>query len=149
VSRVIGVTSLFRGAAAAALCGVLVSAMPRLAGAQVLLAGTVGTPETDLTPEQEQRLLNEYWTLARKYKADPLKTVTEFSAWTRDRIGKVQSIQFQPETAPRPDYLESKAEWNPAVLRMAAMMHSDLALARSRSATSRTSNSTLASRTAG
>lgn len=129
MSRVIGVAFLFRGAAAAALCSVLFSGMPRLAGAQVLIAGTVGTPETDLTPEQEQRLLNEYWTLARKYKADPLKTVAEFSAWTRDRIGKVQSIQFQPETAPRPDYLESKAEWNPAVLRMAAMLHSDLALA--------------------
>ena len=65
MSRVIGVVILSRGAAAAVLCSVLMSAMPHLAAAQVLLAGTVGTPETDLTPEQEQRLLNEYWTLAR------------------------------------------------------------------------------------
>jgi tetratricopeptide (TPR) repeat protein len=100
------------------------------AGAQgVVIAGTIGTPETDLTPEQEQRLLNEYWTNARKYKADPAATVAAFSVWTRDRIAKAQSIQFQPETPGRPDYLESKAEWNPATLRLAAMLHTDLGLA--------------------
>ena len=98
------------------------------ASAQILLSGSAAVPETDLTPEQEQRLLAEYWTLAKKYKIDPIKTVADFSAWTRDRQAKVQSIQFQPEQGIRPDYLESKAEWNPDVLRMAAMLHTDLGL---------------------
>jgi hypothetical protein len=99
------------------------------ASGQVLLSGVAGTPESDLTPEQEQHLLNEYWTLARKYKLDPIKTVSDFTAWTSDRILKVQSIQFQPEKPGRPEYLEGKAEWKPDVLRMAAILHTDLALA--------------------
>jgi len=112
---------------AAALFIVFALAAP--ASGQVLLSGTAGTPETDISPEQEQHLLNEYWTLARKYKVDPLKTVSDFSLWTKDRIGKVQSIQFQPEKPGRPEYLEGKAEWKPEVLRMAAILHTDLALA--------------------
>jgi tetratricopeptide (TPR) repeat protein len=96
--------------------------------AQVVVAGTIGTPETDLTPEQEQHLLAEYWTIARRYVAEPARATKEMLVWTRDRIGKVQSIQYQPESAARPDYLEGKAEWNPAMLRAAAMLHSDLAL---------------------
>lgn len=100
----------------------------RLAHAQVVVAGSIGTPETDLSPEQEQRLLAEYWTVARRYAAEPARATKEMSAWTRDRIGKVQSIQYQPESAARPDYLEGKAEWKPAALRVAAMLHSDLAL---------------------
>jgi tetratricopeptide (TPR) repeat protein len=97
------------------------------AQAQVLVAGSRGTPESDLTPEQEQRLLAEYWTIAKRYVAEPANATKELSAWTRDRVGKVQSIQFQPEQT-RPDYLEGKAEWKPETLRAAAMLHSDIAL---------------------
>lgn len=110
------------------LAGALLLATPPPAIAQVIVAGSTLTPDKDLTPEEEQRLLAEYWNVARRYKSDPSKTVTELTAWTRDRIGKVQSIQFQPETAPRPDYMQGKAEWNPDTLRMAAILHSDLAL---------------------
>jgi len=105
---------------------VLLSAAPAIA--QVLVAGSRGTPETDLSPEQEQFLLGEYWTVARKYKLDPAKAVAEMSAWTRDRIGKAQAIQFQPDQASRQEYVKSKAEWSPETLRMAAMLHSDLGI---------------------
>lgn len=103
-------------------------AAPVAAQGGVIVAGTLGEPEKDLTPEQEQRLLGEYWTVAKRYSAEPARTITEMSAWTRDRIGKVQSIQYQPE-GPRPDYLESRAEWKAETLRVAAMLHSDIALA--------------------
>src|SRR5262245_38967252 len=98
-----------------------------VAQAQVLVAGSRGTAESDLAPEQEQQLLAEYWTIAKRYVAEPALATKELSAWTRDRVGKVQSIQFQPEKA-RPDYLEGKAEWKPETLRVAAMLHSDIAL---------------------
>ena len=39
--------------------------------AQVLVAGSRGTPESDLSPEQEQMLLGEYWTVAKRYRAEP------------------------------------------------------------------------------
>ena len=84
--------------------------------------------ETDLSPEQEQNLLGEYWTAAKRYKFDPTKTVAEFSAWTRDRQAKVQSIQFQPQK-PMPEYIKPRAEWAPETLRLAAMLHSDLGVA--------------------
>jgi len=73
--------------------GALTLATP--AGAQILLSGSGVAAETDLSPEQEQNLLGEYWTAAKRYKIDPTKTVAEFSAWTRDRQAKAQSIQFQ------------------------------------------------------
>jgi tetratricopeptide (TPR) repeat protein len=98
------------------------------AAAQVLLTGSSVAAETDLSPEQEQNLLGEYWTAAKRYKLDPVKTVTDFSLWTADRLGKVQSIQFQP-AKPLPEYIKSRAEWAPETLRLAAMLHSDLALA--------------------
>jgi len=110
------------------LCAVGAALVPATAHAQILLSGSTLGPETDLTPEQEQRLLNEYWTVARRYRAEPVKTVSELTAWTRDRIGKVQSIQFQPEAPGRPEYIQGKAEWNPGTLRMAAMLHTDVAL---------------------
>jgi Tfp pilus assembly protein PilF len=106
---------------------VLLSALP--AAAQVLVAGSRGTPESDLSPEQEQLLLGEYWTVAKKYKLDPVKAVAEMGTWQRDRIGKAQAIQFQPEQAGRAEYIKSKAEWSPETLRLAAMLHSDLGLA--------------------
>jgi len=106
---------------------VIITLAASAAEAQVLVAGSRGTPESDLNPEQEQRLLAEYWTIAKRYGAEPARATKELGAWTRDRIGKVQSIQFQPENA-RPDYLEGKAEWKPETLRVAAMLHSDLAL---------------------
>ena len=112
-----------------ALASVL--ALPAKAGAQggVLVAGSMGTPETDLTPEQQERLLGEYWTIAKRYlTADFARAIAEMSGWTRDRIGKVQSIQYQPEGA-RPDYLEGRAEWGSASLRGAAMLHTELAIA--------------------
>src|SRR5688572_17256301 len=112
------------------MCGLflLLDAAVNPAMAQVVVAGTIGTPETDLTPEQEQRLLAEYWTVARRYAAEPARATKEMLAWTRDRVGKVQSIQYQPESATRPDYLEGRAEWKPASLRVAAMLHTDVAL---------------------
>jgi hypothetical protein len=98
------------------------------AGAQVLLSGSSVAPETDLSPEQEQNLLGEYWTAVKRYKTDPTKTVLEFSAWTRDRQAKAQSIQFQP-AKPMPEYIKPRAEWAPETLRLAAMLHSDLGVA--------------------
>jgi predicted negative regulator of RcsB-dependent stress response len=50
------------------------------------------------------------------------------SAWTRDRIAKVQHIQYQPEGA-LPTGLTTKAEWQPRFLRGAAMLHTEIALA--------------------
>lgn len=102
------------------------------AGAQgggVIVAGTIGSPETDLTPDQQQHLLGEYWPVARGYvTGDPAKAIKEMSAWTRDRIAKVQMIQYQPEGA-LPTGGQSKAEWQPRFLRGAAMLHTDIALA--------------------
>jgi tetratricopeptide (TPR) repeat protein len=101
----------------------------RAQGGGVIVAGTIGTPETDLTPDQQQHLLGEYWPIARAYvTGDPAKAIKEMSAWTRDRIGKVQSIQYQPEGA-LPTGFQSKAEWQPRFLRGAAMLHTDIALA--------------------
>jgi tetratricopeptide (TPR) repeat protein len=95
----------------------------------VIVAGTLGTPETDLTPDQQQHLLGEYWPIARGYlTGDSAKAVKDLSAWTRDRILKVQQIQYQPEVA-LPTGLESKAEWQPRFLRGAAMLHTEIALA--------------------
>jgi len=107
---------------------VITLAVAAPATAQILLSGSAVPAETDLSPEQEQRLLGEYWKIAKLYKSDPLKTVSTFSAWTRDRLGKVQSIQFQPQK-PLPEYIKGEAEWAPETLRLAAMLHSDLALA--------------------
>ena len=102
---------------------------PAAAQGGVVVAGTIGTPETDLTPEQEERLLGEYWGIAKQYRSPEFaKAIAEMSKWTRDRIGKAQSIQFQPQQA-RPDFLESRAEWSPPVLRGAAMLHTEIALA--------------------
>ncbi len=97
------------------------------ASAQVLLTGSSVAAETDLSPEQEQNLLGEYWTAVKRYRLDPAKTVAEFLQWTRDRQAKAQSIQFQP-AKPLPEYIKSRAEWAPETLRLAAMLHSDLAL---------------------
>jgi hypothetical protein len=95
----------------------------------VIVAGTLGTPETDLTPDQQQHLLGEYWPIARAYlTGDPAKSIREMSAWTRDRIAKVQHIQYQPEGA-LPTGLTTKAEWQPRFLRGAAMLHTEIALA--------------------
>ena len=102
--------------------------LPAPAGAQILLSGSSVAPETDLSPEQEQNLLGEYWTAVKRYKFDPTKTVAEFSAWTRDRQAKAQSIQFQP-AKPMPEYIKPRAEWAPETLRLAAMLHSDLGVA--------------------
>jgi hypothetical protein len=111
------------------LACVCASGRPAAAQGGVVVAGSIGTPETDLTPEQEERLLGEYWTIARKYRsAEFPQAIAEMSKWTRDRIGKAQSIQFQPQQA-RPEYLESRAEWNPLALRGAAMLHTEIALA--------------------
>src|SRR5262245_47639923 len=86
------------------------------ADAQVLVAGSRITPETDISPEQEQQLLGEYWKVAKKYKLDPAATVAEMLKWPHDRIGKAQSIQFQPDHAARQEYTQSKAEWGPETL---------------------------------
>jgi tetratricopeptide (TPR) repeat protein len=98
------------------------------ASGQILMSGSSVAPETDLSPEQEQNLLGEYWTAAKLYKIDPTKTVAAFGVWTRDRQAKVQSIYFQPEK-PRPEYIKSRQEWAPETLRVAGMLHSDLGVA--------------------
>jgi hypothetical protein len=117
--------------APAGLVTLLCIFVPAPAAAQggVVVAGTLGTPETDLTPDQQQHLLGEYWPVARSYlTGDAAKAIKEMSAWTRDRIAKVQSIQYQPEGA-LPTGFESKAEWQPRFLRGAAMLHTEIALA--------------------
>ena len=104
--------------------------IPAAAAAQggVIVSGTLGSPETDLSPDQQQHLLGEYWPIARAYvTGDPAKAIKEMSAWTRDRIGKVQSIQYQPEGT-LPAGIKSNAEWQPRFLRGAAMLHTDIAL---------------------
>lgn len=104
--------------------------IPSAAAAQggVIVSGTLGSPETDLSPDQQQHLLGEYWPIARAYvTGDPAKAIKEMSAWTRDRIGKVQSIQYQPEGT-LPAGIKSNAEWQPRFLRGAAMLHTDIAL---------------------
>jgi TolA-binding protein len=112
-----------------AIVGIGASVRPAAAQGGVIVAGTIGKPETDLTPEQEERLLGEYWTIAKRYRSPAFaQAIAEMSKWTRDRIGKAQSIQFQPQQA-RPEYLETRAEWSPPVLRGAAMLHTEIALA--------------------
>lgn len=108
---------------------VLLVALPAAASqGGVVIAGTIGTPETDLTPEQEQHLLGEYWAIARAYlTGDAAKSIRDMSAWTRDRVGKVQSIQFQPERG-FVIGVDTKAEWSTRFLRGAAMLHIDIAL---------------------
>jgi hypothetical protein len=107
---------------------VLIPARPAAAQGGVVVAGTLGTPETDLSPDQQQHLLGEYWPIARAYvTGDPAKAIKEMSAWTRDRVGKVQSIQYQPEGT-LPAGIKSNAEWQPRFLRGAAMLHTDIAL---------------------
>jgi hypothetical protein len=107
---------------------VLMPARPAAAQGGVVVAGTLGTPETDLSPDQQQHLLGEYWPIARAYvTGDPAKAIKEMSAWTRDRVGKVQSIQYQPEGT-LPPGITSNAEWQPRFLRGAAMLHTDIAL---------------------
>jgi hypothetical protein len=104
--------------------------IPAAAAAQggVIVSGTLGSAETDLSPDQQQHLLGEYWPIARAYvTGDPAKAIKELSAWTRDRIGKVQSIQYQPEGT-LPAGIKSNAEWQPRFLRGAAMLHTDIAL---------------------
>ena len=96
--------------------------------AQVLVAGSMAPPETDITPEQEQLLLGEYWTATKRYRLEPARAVGELAAWPRNRLLKAQAIQFQPQR-PLPEYVKSRAEWEPDTLRLAAMLHSDLALA--------------------
>lgn len=103
-------------------------ALARPAAGQVVVAGTIGPPETDISPEQEQLLLGEYWTVTKRYRLEPGRAVSELGAWTRDRLGKVQSIQFQP-AKPLPEYVKNRAEWGPDTLRLAAMLHTELALA--------------------
>jgi tetratricopeptide (TPR) repeat protein len=104
------------------------TARPVAAPQGMVVAGTIGPAETDLTPDQEQHLLGEYWTVAKKYLgADPSIAVKEIAAWTLDRVGKVQSIQYQPEKG-QSLTLENKAEWNPRMLRAAGMLHTDVAI---------------------
>lgn len=119
----------FRGIAWLAFFAiVLIPAGPAAAQGGVVVAGTLGTPETDLSPDQQQHLLGEYWPIARAYvTSDPAKAIKEMSAWTRDRVGKVQSIQYQPEGT-LPAGIKSNAEWQPRFLRGAAMLHTDIAL---------------------
>jgi len=112
----------------AALAGSGLTASPAAAPQGMVVAGTIGTAESDLTPDQEQHLLGEYWTVAKKYLGpDSSIAVKEIAAWTLDRVGKVQSIQFQPEKG-QSLTLENKAEWSPRLLRAAAMLHTDVAI---------------------
>lgn len=111
------------------VCTLLVPQSAWAQGGGVIVAGTIGNPETDLTPDQQEHLLGEYWPIARSYvTGDPAKAIKTMSSWTRDRIGKVQMIQYQPEGA-LPTGLQSKAEWQPRFLRGAAMLHTEIALA--------------------
>jgi tetratricopeptide (TPR) repeat protein len=104
------------------------TARPAAAPQGMVIAGTIGAAETDLSPDQEQHLLGEYWAVAKKYLGpDPSIAVKEIATWTLDRVGKVQSIQYQPEKG-QSLTLENKAEWNPRFLRAAGMLHTDVAI---------------------
>jgi tetratricopeptide (TPR) repeat protein len=111
-----------------ALAALLCLAIAAPGAAQVVVAGTIGTPETDISPEQEQLLLREYWTVAKRYMTgEAARAIRELGAWTMDRVGKVQMIQYQPEGALSVTR-ESYAEWDSKTLRSAAMLHTDIAL---------------------
>jgi tetratricopeptide (TPR) repeat protein len=81
-----------------------------------------------IASEQEQWILGEYWTVVKGYhEGRTAPAIKEMSAWPYDRISKVQATQFQPEAA-LDNLAMSKTEWRPALLRAAAMLHTEVGL---------------------
>lgn len=97
------------------------------------LSSAVGFAQrAQVASEQEQWILGEYWTVVRDYQKGKTPqeinaAIKEMSSWPEDRIAKVQATQFQQE-APLEDLLMSKTEWRPAMLRLAAMLHTEVGL---------------------
>lgn len=107
---------------------ILKSPIAATAALLILLGGFVEAQRGRVASEQEQWILGEYWTVVKDYqKGKTAASIKEMSNWTHDRIATVQATQFQPEAA-LTDLLLSKTEWKPAVLRHAAMLHTEIAL---------------------
>jgi len=94
----------------------------------VLFAGASHAQRPQVASEQEQWILGEYWSVVKDYqKGKTADAIKEMSSWPQDRIAKVQATQFQQE-APLEDLLASKTEWRPGMLRLAAMLHTEVGL---------------------
>lgn len=107
---------------------IMKSPIAATAAVLLLLGCLVNAQRGRVASEQEQWILGEYWTVVKDYqKGRTAESITEMSNWTHDRIATVQATQFQPESA-LTDLLLSKTEWKPAVLRHAAMLHTEIAL---------------------
>lgn len=105
---------------------------PRLiviTGVILLCVATPGRAQrAEVASEQEQWILAEYWSVVKGYhEGRTAPAIKEMSAWPHDRISKVQATQFQPEAALN-NLRMSKAEWRPALLRAAAMLHTEVGL---------------------
>lgn len=93
-----------------------------------LLSGVSFAQRAQVASEQEQWILGEYWQVVKDYqKGKTAEAIKEMSSWPQDRIAKVQATQFQPEAA-LDDLLMSKTEWRPGMLRLAAMLHTEVGL---------------------
>ena len=94
----------------------------------VLFNGVSYAQRPQVASEQEQWILGEYWTVVKDYdKGKTADAIKEMAKWPQDRIAKVQATQFQPEAALN-DLQMSKTEWKPALLRAAAMLHTEVGL---------------------
>jgi tetratricopeptide (TPR) repeat protein len=94
----------------------------------VLFSGVSHAQRAQVASEQEQWILGEYWTVVKDYdKGKTVDAIKEMAKWPQDRIAKVQATQFQPEAALN-DLQMSKTEWRPALLRAAAMLHTEVGL---------------------
>jgi tetratricopeptide (TPR) repeat protein len=94
----------------------------------LLFASPGPAQRAQVASEQEQWILGEYWTVVKGYhEGKTAAAIKEMSAWPHDRISKVQATQFQPEAGLN-NLRMSKAEWRPALLRAAAMLHTEVGL---------------------
>lgn len=94
----------------------------------LLFASPSIAQRAQVASEQEQWILGEYWSVVKGYhEGKTAPAIKEMSAWPHDRISKVQATQFQPE-AGLDNLRMSKAEWRPALLRAAAMLHTEVGL---------------------
>lgn len=94
----------------------------------LLFASSGYAQRAPVASEQEQWILGEYWTVVKGYhEGKTAPAIKEMAAWPHERIAKVQATQFQPEAA-LDNLRMSKAEWRPAMLRAAAMLHTEVGL---------------------
>ena len=122
----------------------------RAAFAQVVVAGTIGAPETDLTPEQEQSAARRILDSRQALPARSHRAVTEMSrgraiaSARRSRSSTSRTRRRGPSTSrARPNGIRRRCA-------LAAMLHSDLGAGGvSQRVTCRSSSSRSASPTAG